>query len=265
MLRWANWFVTASHCVGKLGAADVGVLLPGLSATIRAERLIRHGSADICIVRLPNFDREPAEPFWGVVGNYTLGEEFHAFGWPEEILGDTRPTPRLFTGHFQRFIPKHRSHLGFRYRAGELSIPCPGGLSGGPLFRPEAPQMLTGMVTENLEAWTLLDSVEEVQDNGRLYKLESRRVLTYGLALMLDQALIGWTSTYPHALLGKSLAPSAEVTSRARRTSSLISSMGPVGRSAEPSTRLTICRRDRQASVTSFHAWLPACIDSSED
>jgi len=31
------------------------------------------------------------------------------------------PRPRLFKGHFQRFL-EHRSFAGYRYAAGELSI-----------------------------------------------------------------------------------------------------------------------------------------------
>jgi hypothetical protein len=150
------------------------------------EEVIRHDTADLCVLRLPRMDREPAEPFWGVVGNYHLGEQFHTFGWPEECPGDTAPTARLFTGYFQRFIPQHESHLGFKYAAGELSIPCPGGLSGGPLFRPAAPVMLTAMATENLDTYSVLDSVSEIQSDGTKYREESRRVISYGIALMLD-------------------------------------------------------------------------------
>lgn len=115
-------------------------------------------------------EKDLVEPFWGCVGNYSLGEEFFAFGFPEDSLGPNQghPTARLFKGHFQRFM-QYKSHMGYAYFAGELSTPCPGGLSGGPLFRPDAPEMLTGLVAENIEAATLLNSREVVQANSRVF------------------------------------------------------------------------------------------------
>lgn len=67
-----------------------------------------------------------------------------------------------------------------------MSVPAPGGLSGGPLFRRGAPQMVTGLVTTNYESYTINDSVEEVDDSGRIYRAESRKIISYGIALMLS-------------------------------------------------------------------------------
>jgi hypothetical protein len=185
-LRWGNYFVTASHCVGDLSAEQIGVMLPGLAPTNRADAVMRHDTADITVVRLAPFEVEPAEPFWGVAENAKLGETFHAFGWPEEFGGDEGPTPRLFAGHYQRFVPRYRSHMGYEYRAGEMSIPFPGGLTGGPIFRQDAGRVLTGMAVENVEAETVLDSVVDVQEDGSRYTEISRKILTYGIAVMLN-------------------------------------------------------------------------------
>jgi hypothetical protein len=142
-------------------------------------------------VKLAGEDPEDVEPFWGAVGNYSLGEQFHAFGYPEDVAADKPgPTPRLFTGHFQRFFD-YRSFAGFRYRAGELSLPAPAGLSGGPLFRPGAAVMVTGLVAENFESRTTLDSVEEVSREGDRTTYSTVRVIAYGVAVMLDP-LSGW-------------------------------------------------------------------------
>jgi hypothetical protein len=43
-----------------------------------------------------------------------------------------------------------------------MSIPAPAGLSGGPLFRPGAPPMVTALVTENLQSTTFLDQIETI-------------------------------------------------------------------------------------------------------
>ena len=120
--------------------------------------------------------------------NFSLGEEFYAFGYPPSVFGPSasEPTARLFTGNFQRFID-HQSHLGYRYIAGEMSIACPQGLSGAPVFRPGAPVMLLGLVTENLQTYTALESVEEVIERGEVRRTEVRNVINYGVTLMLHE------------------------------------------------------------------------------
>lgn len=86
-----------------------------------------------------------------------------AYGFPTEgpdPSSGAAPVSRLFVGHYQRFS-EYSSPPGYRYLAGEMSIPAPGGLSGGPVFRAEAPEMLTGMVTANHESYAITDSLEE--------------------------------------------------------------------------------------------------------
>jgi hypothetical protein len=185
--RSARHFVTAAHCVGDLRADRLVVVVPQVTGPIRVTSVERHPSADVAILTL---DEEPdgVEPFWSAVSNYGLGEDFLAFGFPESIFGpDARqPTPRLFKGSYQRFFD-HESHMGYEYFAGELSIGCPAGLSGGPLFRPDAQVIVTGMATENMESTTVLESVEEVVQDGAKTEKRYRKVITYGVALMLDR------------------------------------------------------------------------------
>jgi fucose permease len=69
-----------------------------------------------------------------------------------------------------------------------LSIPAPAGLSGGPLFRPGAPPIVTGLVTENLESTTFLDEqVEQAVGHDAAQVTKYKRVISYGIALMLDR------------------------------------------------------------------------------
>ena len=91
-------------------------------------------------------------------------------------------------GHYQRFMD-YESFMGYRYVAGELNIPWPAGLSGGPLFRPEAPQMLTALATENIETSTWPDSMEEeVRDSGTV-RTTHRRIISYGVSVILCHPL----------------------------------------------------------------------------
>jgi hypothetical protein len=46
--------------------------------------------------------------------------------------------------------------------------------------------MLTGMVTANIESYAIADSVEEMREGGNVLRVESRRVISYGVALLLS-------------------------------------------------------------------------------
>jgi hypothetical protein len=204
--RSARTFLTAAHCVTGVEARQLAVVNVGEDRRViwrGVSDVEEHPTADIAALRtLPMSDaarevigeREAAtedrtEPFWGHVSNYGIGEDFHAFGFPENIFGDEQrtPTPRLFKGNFQRFMEYESRHLRYRYFAGEMSIAAPAGLSGGPLFRPGAPPMVTALVTENLESTTFLDQVEQVISGDATQVTKYQRVISYGVALMLDR------------------------------------------------------------------------------
>lgn len=157
------------------------------------DRIARHPTADIAMLFLQGEDARseagyPTLAFWDGVGNWSLGEEFLAYGYPSE--GPTEgasnsPVARLFRGYFQRFM-HFETPGGFQYLGGEMSIPAPGGLSGGPLFRPGAHTMVTGLVATNRDSYAVTDSIDEVDDAGKRFRLESRKVVSYGVAVMLS-------------------------------------------------------------------------------
>ena len=184
--RQPTTFLTAAHCVSGVGDnLQVLMFAPGGEVGFKVKEAVKHPSADISIIETQD-SRDDVTPFWNFVSNYEWGEEFIAFGYPEDIFGERRSvTPRLFRGYFQR-IYAHRSYRGYEYKAAELSIGAPAGLSGGPLFRPGAPAMLTGFVTENLESTTVLHSIEERERDGNITRDRYQKVLTYGVALLLD-------------------------------------------------------------------------------
>lgn len=196
LFRQDHIALTAAHCVPGEASA-VRLLFPRRSPTPdSAQHIVRHPSADLAavfITQAPDDSGEgyPDTAFWHEVGNWALGEEFFAYGFPVEgpspdSVAGQAPVPRLFVGHYQRFF-QYSAKQGVSYIAGEMSIPAPAGLSGGPLFRPGAPQMVTGIATTNAESYAVTDALEEVRDGGSVFRLESRRVITYGLALMLGQ------------------------------------------------------------------------------
>jgi hypothetical protein len=186
--RHQNNILTAAHCVGSLAAHEMAVVGPGNNDLIvrLVQDVHRHPSADVALLRLESNNNDTSQPFLDCVGNFSLGEDFVAYGFPEDVFGKTarKPVPRLFKGYFQRFMP-YKSHMGFEYLAGELNIGCPAGLSGGPLFRFGTTAMLMGLVTENHESTTVLHS-EEVQTEGRETHILYRSVINYGICVMLD-------------------------------------------------------------------------------
>jgi hypothetical protein len=184
--------LTAAHCVPQQLEPFL-VHLPHLQLYLEVERVERHPTADIAIVFCKAEDTRtelgtPVNAFWDGTGNWLLGQNFYAYGYPTE--GPTEnsnqaPIPRLFSGNYQRFMP-YVSPAGYRFLAGEMSIPAPAGLSGGPIFDPSAPEMALGVVAANLDSYAVTDSILEVDDKGKEYREKSLRVIRYGLAVMLS-------------------------------------------------------------------------------
>jgi hypothetical protein len=195
--------LTAAHCVPD-ALEPFAIHLPHLSgANLPVDRIERHPTADIAMLFCRGEDTltgtgVPTTAFLDGVGDWSVGETFYAYGYPTE--GPTEdstqaPVPRLFTGNFQRFMPSYESPGGYRFLAGEMSIPAPGGLSGGPLFKPwgqgpwfspHAPQIVLGLVAANLDSYAVTDSISEVNDAGKEYREMSLRVIRYGVAVMLS-------------------------------------------------------------------------------
>ena len=186
-------FITACHCIPD-DIGSITIALPLVGRSLIATAVAKHETADIAILQChsPKNNLDGIDSFKHIVSNYSMAEDFITYGYPEDMIGphSGAPTPRVYKGYFQRFL-NHSSHMGYTYHAGELSIPCPGGLSGAPLFRPAAHVVITGLVTENLQASTELWTEEsEIKSNIKnVYTYN--RVITYGIALLLDKH-ISW-------------------------------------------------------------------------
>lgn len=195
-LRHSTHFLTAAHCISNRETAEVIVVSPTDYKVRDVLEMHRHPNADIAVLIIRQEQDNKIESFWDSVGNLTLGKDFVAYGFPEDALGpnEGKPTARLFKGYYQRFMD-HNSHMGYSYIAGELNIQCPGGLSGGPLFNPGAPVMLSGLATESLEASTLFDSQEVILNSGQVVSEHYRTVVNYGVALVLE-SVKEWINQY---------------------------------------------------------------------
>ena len=96
---------------------------------------------------------------------------------------------RFFRGNIQRpFLHKSTLAPGKGYSAYELSFPCPFGLSGGPLFLEGDPETVLGVITEDLAVGTLLSEEEIVSSPATTTRIQTQRVINYGVAANLFAA-----------------------------------------------------------------------------
>ncbi len=184
--RDSMYFLTARHCVGTLRAEQVGIELPSVNTSHSVRAIVPHPTADLAVLIL-NGDAPDIDTF-RFFGVHALGQDFMAYGFPEDVFGETppRPTERLFRGYIQRYMV-FRSPEGYVYDALELSIGAPAGLSGGPLFQAHQPWLIIGIVTADLKSTTFLQSEETMEEPGRFHKTSTATYINYGVALQLEK------------------------------------------------------------------------------
>lgn len=186
--------LTAAHCVPD-PLVNVFAQLPAEAGTRRILDVVRHPASDLALLLAEPRDPEPASAHvfniaaddWALVE----GDDFQAFGYPVEGAETLGPVGRLFKGNFLRYFNYRDTHQR-SYFAGELSIAAPAGLSGGPVVieRVQRPYLIA-VVTMNVKSYALLDSVEEVERDGKTVRVETSAVVTYGIAAMLTNKRIG--------------------------------------------------------------------------
>jgi hypothetical protein len=187
IFRDVNTLLTAAHCVGDYAPQDIQ-----LAIHVLGNRLFdvldvqRHPSADLAVLKVQGVDeRSVGWPKYLLFDDRAYGAEVEACGFPEDItIGSSAPTARVFRGHVQRFVD-WKSHLGYKYLAAELSFRCPGGLSGGPLYSPRHTGRTYGLITENIRTSNLLDTIDEIQEDGKVYREHHENVIYYGMAVWL--------------------------------------------------------------------------------
>jgi hypothetical protein len=178
-------YVTASHCIPEQADAAF-VSMPGEPGR-RIIGIDRHETADIAVLVGERFDDEPMSSQVYLrtgLNDLPFGGDFVTFGYPDGAP-ESNPVGRLMKGHFQRYFG-YSPVRGGSYFAGEMSIPAPAGMSGAPVCWAMRPQELIGVVTTNHDSYTIIDSIAEVDSNGKSYKETNRRMVSYGIAAMLS-------------------------------------------------------------------------------
>ena len=146
-------FATAHHCIAGQPTEEMLVVSAIPPFLRRVTEITSHPEADVSLIQVRPSAEAQDHPFFQAASEPPeVGEDFITFGYPPDVFGVAEePTGRLFKGHFQRFM-YFQPHWGaqYRYVAAELSIPCPKGLSGAPLYREASPLEAVGLITWNL-------------------------------------------------------------------------------------------------------------------
>lgn len=183
-------FLTARHNIGDLTAEQLGVLSQG-NRFYPLKAVHRHPSIDVAA--LVGFQADGGLPVTFSAlhifdAAFGLGEEAAAFGFP--IGGGTFdeasdvPIPRVFRGHVQRLV-KYKSKPEIDPDiAYEMSFASPVGLSGGPLFVPGTDEVF-GLMYRNEDSYAAAETVTVQRGEGFVNTTETRRVVSYGMAVAL--------------------------------------------------------------------------------
>lgn len=181
--------LTAAHCIPDGGEALV--YLPGHKEgepfPVRpVANVDRHPRLDVALITLP--EREDETLGDHVINNvsdmfHSEEADFLAFGYPV-VTGAEGPTPvaRTMKGHVQRYF-MYDGSSGPDFLAAEMSIPAPAGSSGGPIVSPHDKQTLVGIIVANHDSYAVTDSVDEVDADGQRMRIESQRIVSYGIAV----------------------------------------------------------------------------------
>ena len=177
-------FVTAAHCIVGRERDSLAVNHFGHSrnpySAVSACSIYEF--CDIAVLEAEVEEPEWITPFTKVAAATHMGEPVTVIGSPIWILTEgQKESLRLVRGFVQRpFL--YTGRLGHEYSAYELSFPSPPGLSGGPMFSDEEPKFLRGVMTENFKRYTVVDSEEVHDGRGQLKRIESREIVTFGVA-----------------------------------------------------------------------------------
>lgn len=210
VFRYPGIFLTARHCVDQSRPDQLRVRLPARPGNgFAVNAITRHDIADIAVLDVAGVSEQDITwPQYQLFDDRAWGQDYMSCGYPQDYSACTPPTPRAFVGHIQRFF-FHSSHLGYRYLAAELDTGCPRGLSGAPVFNPGFHGRLYGLITENIKTTTELESVLEVEEDGKTFREHYHNIINYGVALWLP-AIAEWLDSAVPPLTQEELTRRAE-------------------------------------------------------
>ena len=183
-------FLTATHCTTVAHGESLLVMMQAETGTRIVKAVIPHPTVDVAVVVTDPAEEDSMgfrmQVYGEIDGSLMDGGDFIGFGYPVEGSATGMPVGRLFKGHLQRSFGYDPPSGGSRYLAGEMSIPAPAGFSGGPLAWSHTPDRPIAVVTTNHDSYVILDRIEQVEQDGKVYRESTSRVVSYGIAAMLS-------------------------------------------------------------------------------
>lgn len=189
VFRYPETVLTAHHVVRDFASDDLGVAFPRSRAGGKLFQTVTvhaHPNADLAVLEInPPDEREITWANHQLFDDLGYGLDVMTFGYPDLSNSNTDiPVPRAFKGYVQRHF-EHRSHMGYKYGAIELNFGCPGGLSGSHVFNHQHIGRTYGVIAENIKVGTELDSILEVDDDGKEFRESVQSIINYGVAVWL--------------------------------------------------------------------------------
>lgn len=179
--------VTAAHCVPEAEGVRCGVTGNLAPEAVFVAEIRRHPKVDVAVMRreLMDGDEGMAPQVFELAPERGLtdGQDVSAYGYPSEGGPDgIAPVGRMFKGHLMRIF-QYDTAAGRDYLAGETSFPIPAAASGGPVIDRRVGH-LVGVMTTNVDSYVVVDQVDEIDEAGYRTRIESKRIVSYGLIAM---------------------------------------------------------------------------------
>ncbi len=181
-----SYYITASHCINGLDPQEIEVMnCLDKSENLACTSVYNHPKADIVILKVEGNIPEEFETFQIVERDNFVGVQVHCFGMllqSEYIKGDS--PARVVGGIIQRdFLYKNNY---YEFLAFELSNPIPKGMSGGPAFIANKPNLVVGIAIGAIKSEIVVSEFTEYEGDRTKEREKRSEITRYGVVLRLN-------------------------------------------------------------------------------
>jgi hypothetical protein len=171
------------HFFGLIGKAEDGT---SASEQYVGVSNIERAPTPFDIVLGHAVSRPPTALQFGSV-NVTHWQDVASFGYPATAHGgdprNKRINIRSYKGYIHRATEPSDMKIGDHPHGFEVSFTASPGMSGAPLFIPNAPKdIVIGVMVSSFRGETIEAEIEEILEDGTVFKESRRRIEEYGFA-----------------------------------------------------------------------------------
>jgi len=178
-------YLTAQHVVDSFPEKNIFIMNPfDSSGDFYVKTIHKHLTADIAILKVDPIPDARFEQLKITDSEAKLGQDIHCFGIVWDLFQSReRSQFRVIGGILQRDLLYNDGN--YKSEAFELSAPIPKGLSGGPAFLGQQPEIVVGMALATIQSEIQLSSITEIQENGKCFSERISEYTRYGIILRL--------------------------------------------------------------------------------